>query len=186
MSDGCTNSSPAGASSETDTIAHMPRPGVRPGAISRVDRRGIHGWRIHIKRRGRDYVFLVHDHQHGDDRSRSRRAAEDRYLAELRSLPPPLRTSSSDIRSTTGVVGVSLERRIAPTGAVTDYYRAVFPNGSGGYTKRCFSVKLLGKRVAFRLACEARRQGLAQLTSQVRSDLEAEIARRAARRKRIS
>jgi hypothetical protein len=145
----------------------------------------MHGWRIYIKRRGREFTFLVHDHQHGDDRRRSRRAAEDRYLAELRSLPPPLRTSSSDIRSTTGVVGVSLERRIAPTGAVTDYYRAVYPNGSGGYTKRGFSVKLLGKRVAFRLACEARRQGLAQLTSQVRTDLEAEIARRTARRKRI-
>jgi hypothetical protein len=160
---------------------------IQPGGVSRVDRRGIHGWRIHIKRRGRDHVILVHDHQHGGDISRSRRAAEDRYFAELRSLPPPLLTSSSDVRSTTGVVGVSFARYVARSGTVTECFRAVYPNGSGGYTKRSFSVRRLGKRVAFRLACEARRQGLAQLASQLRSDLEAEIARRTARRrKRIS
>jgi hypothetical protein len=162
----------------------VPRPVIRPGAVSRVDRRGIHGWRIYIKRRGRDFTFLVHDHQHGEDRTRSRHAAEDRYLAELRSLPPPLRTSSSDIRSTTGVVGVSFARYVAATGKVTECFRAVYPNGSGSYTKRSFSVRRFGKRVAFRLACEARRQGLAQLTTQVCADLEAEIARRTARRRK--
>jgi hypothetical protein len=44
-------------------------------AISRVDRRGIHGWRVHIKRRGEDHDWIVHDHEHGG-RARAYRAAQ--------------------------------------------------------------------------------------------------------------
>lgn len=160
------------------------RPIIPPRAISRVDRRGIHGWRVYIKRRGEDYTALVHDHQHAGHRERSRRAAEQLYHAALQNLPPPLRTSSRDVRCKTGEVGVSLERQVLRSGTVYRCYRAVWPNGKGGYVKRAFSLKKYGTRVAFRLASQARRQGLARLARLLRTQLDREIARRTARRPR--
>jgi len=152
-------------------------------AISRVDRRGIHGWRVHIKRRGEDHLALIHDHQHGG-RQAARQAAQDWYLEALRQLPPPLRTSSKDVRSTTGHVGVSLQHLRRPSGAVYSSCRAIWPDGQGGYVRRSFSVKKHGHRRALALAVQARRLGLAQLAKRLRERLDVEIDKRSARRKR--
>jgi len=152
-------------------------------AISRVDRRGIHGWRVHIKRRGQDHVAIVHDHQHGG-RQAARRAAQDCYHQALRQLPPPLRTSSKDVRSTTGHVGVSLARLERPSGLVYACYRAIWPDGQGAYVRRSFSVRKHGHRRALALAVQARKLGLAQLSRRLREHLKIEIAKRTARRKR--
>ena len=167
----------------------MPRsraPVIPPGAISRVDRRGMHGWRIYIKRRGQDYTALVHDHQHQGSRQQARRAALALYLEELQRLPPPLRTSTSDVRSKTGVVGVTRERQVLRTGSVYECYRAVWPDRRGGYVKRAFSIKKYGAKVAFRLAQEARRQGLARLAEALRAELDQEVARRVALARKAS
>jgi hypothetical protein len=67
-------------------------------AVTRVDRRYIHGWRIHIKRGGKDHTALVHDHDHKGRPEHAHRAAIALYHATLQELPPPLRTLSSDPR----------------------------------------------------------------------------------------
>ena len=105
------------------------------------------------------------------------------YHAALLDLTPPLRTSASDVRNKTGVVGVSLERQTQRSGTTYVFYRAVWPKPKGGYKKRAFSLKRYGKRVAFRLAVEARRQGLAQLEDALRTEIEIEIARRQSQRR---
>ena len=150
-------------------------------AISRVDRRGMHGWRVYIKRLGQDHTGLLHDHQHGG-RAGAYRAAQARYHEALRLLPPPLCTSRSDVRCKTGQVGVSLEQLRRPSGTHYSCYRAVWPDGRGGYIKRSFSLGKHGKRRAFMLAVHARHKGLAELASSLRDRIEQEIAQRTARR----
>lgn len=157
------------------------RPVIPPRAISRVDRRYMHGWGVHLKRGGQDHVALLHDHDHGG-RAGAHRAAQAWYHQALRRLPPPLRTSTRDVRSKTGEVGVSLERQVLPNGTIYICYRAGWPNGKGGYKKRAFSIAKHGKRAAFELAVRARRQGLAQLTRSLRERIELELAQRKTRR----
>jgi len=151
-------------------------------AISRVDRRGMRGWRVHIKRLSQDHTGLLHDHQHGG-RAGAYRAAQAWYHEALRLLPPPLRTSRSDVRSKTGQVGVSFEQLRRPTGTVYSCYRAAWPDSRGGYVKRAFSLGKHGKRRAFMLAVHARQTGLAQLARSLRDRIEHEIAQRTARRR---
>jgi hypothetical protein len=160
-------------------VSPASRPVLPRRAISRVDRRGIHAWRVYLKRHGQDHLGLLHDHDHGG-RAGAYDAARAWYHDALRRLPPPLRTSSRDVRCTTGQVGVSLERQVLRTGTVYTCYRAVWPIGGGRYKKRAFSLAKYGKRVAFQLAVRARRQGLARLSASLRARIEHEIARRTA------
>lgn len=85
-------------------------------------------------------------------------------------------------RCKTGEVGVSLGRQTLSSGTLYESYRAIWPRPGGGYEKRSFSLKKYGKRSAFRLAVQARRQGLALLESALRTTLDLEIARRSAKR----
>jgi hypothetical protein len=167
---------------ESSPVPRRTLPVVPSHAISRVDRRGIHAWRVCLKRRGHAHIVLLHDHDHGGA-ARARRAAEASFLQALRFLPPPLRTSTRDVRSKTGVVGVSLERLVRPKGRVYSCYRAVWPLGRGRYKKRAFSIARYGKRKAFRLAVLAREQGIAQLARSLRERIDREIARRTTRRR---
>lgn len=155
-------------------------PPVPLRAISRVDRRGEHGWRVHIKRRGKDHVWLFPDHEYGG-RARAHTAAQA-WLghALLLKLPPPLCTSSHDVRNTTGEIGVSLLELVRPSGAVYLAYRAVWPLTNGRYKKRAFSVSKYGKRTALQLAVQARKQGVAQLAKKLRERIRLELLKRPA------
>jgi hypothetical protein len=156
-------------------VPRPPRPVIPPRAISRVDRRGIHCWRVHLKRQGVSHLIHIHDHDHGG-RAGARRVAAAALREALLTLPPPLRTSSHDVRSTTGEVGVSFERVVRPSGRVYRCYRVVWPLGNGRYKKRAFSIAKLGKRVAFKLAVRARQQGVAQLAKSLRERIQGEIS----------
>ncbi len=163
------------------TIHHVAaRPVVPHRAISRVDRRGIHAFRVHIKRRGQDHLAHFHDRDHNGKKG-AYRAALDWYHQALRILPPPLSTSSRDVRSKTGHVGVSLLRLVRRNGSVYLAYRAVWPKEHGKYKKRAFSLKKYGKRVAFQLAVRAREDGVRRLAKSLRDELDRELVRRVAR-----
>ncbi len=124
-----------------------------------------------MKRRGQDHLAHFHDRDHGG-RKGAHHAAQAWYHQTLLLLPPPLNTSSRDVRCKTGEIGVSLAHLVRPSGSVYSFYRAVWPTtGRGKYKKRAFSIKKYGEDVAFQLAVRAREDGIRRLAKTLRDNV---------------
>jgi len=78
-------------------------------------------------------------------------------------LPRPTKIKGTDIRNTTGVIGVSRIKERTRSGKVFVRYVASWLKHNGERGKESFSVGLYCEREAFRLAVIARRAALQKL-----------------------
>jgi len=146
--------------------------------ITRVDRSGMHAWRVCLKRRRRDYVEYVMD---GPEKDRLKSLIRARQVRDemLGALPPPVRFMTKDRRNTTGVVGVSEEYR--RDGQVLINYVASWSDLEGRKVRRRFSVALHGRKKALALAIDARRKALDEIVAQRKSQIDAVLGERRSR-----
>ncbi len=133
--------------------------------VRRVDRYGMHGFVMSVKRRGRCIVCYFGDRMHGG-RAAALALALRRRDELVASLPPPVKLKRTLSTNTTGVVGVHLEEQRLPSGHVVRYYGATWTELSGKRVRLRFLVSRHGEREAKRLAIKARREAVARILSQ--------------------
>ena len=139
----------AGDSVMRETTEHL---------ISRIDHNYFHGWLVSITRRGKRLEKYFSDRPHGrHDARRKARQFRDRLLA---TLAPPTKVKTRFSLNTSGVIGVTLSRDLTRAGRVAPRYLATWPTRDGRRAKVSFSIGRYGKAEAFRLAVQAREQGL--------------------------
>lgn len=126
--------------------------------IGRLEKAG-YGWRVHIKRRGREYTKYFPDGWDGPFES-LRQAIAWRDEAWLRLGPPTHAASKPTTRSSSGVLGVTREVQNTASDRVVENYRASWCDSTGRVRRRTFSVDKYGEEEAKRLALEARHAGL--------------------------
>ena len=134
-------------------------------AIARIDLPGAstHGWQVRLQRRGSRYAKYFGDRQHGGPEGSlaAARCWRDDLLRSLEELQVA-RVCRLSVRNSSGVVGVSKISVSAANGETYFFWQATWSAAPG--RRRCvkFSVKRHGDRQAFRMAVEARREGIAR------------------------
>jgi len=153
--------------------------------ISRIDQKsrnkqgiGQHGWWVRIRRDKVKYYCFFNDNKYNGDKDKSleiaimyRDAVKTRFLDNPNTMDVISGTNGMSSKNTSGIVGVNREeRKFSKNGNIynTANWRCFWPDGNGhGKSKsKSFSVLKFGEEEAFRLACEARRNGLAGLKRQ--------------------
>jgi len=133
-------------------------------AIARIDlpRASTHGWQVRLQRRGRKYGKYFADRQFGGARGayEAARAWRDELVREVGCGQRAARVCVRSSRNRSGVVGVSKVAVTGPNGERYFFWQATWCPEPG--ERRCvkFSVRRHGERRAFRMAVEARRQGV--------------------------
>lgn len=133
-------------------------------AIARIDlpEASTHGWQVRLQRRGRKYGKFFADRLHGGPREAYRRARawRDALVERLDERDPGPRVCLRSARNSSGVVGVSKVAVSASNGETYYFWQATWCPETG--QRRCvkFSIRRHGDRGAFRLAVEARREGV--------------------------
>jgi hypothetical protein len=129
--------------------------------ITRIDHRNTHGWNVRIVSDGHTHSKLFSDGVYGGKRKAldAARKHRDRLHRKLLGRPVPERREIrfGNARNTTGVVGVSLSVRQRGS-AIYEYFVATWCPKKGRQARKAFSVNIYGRREAFRLACELRRE----------------------------
>lgn len=133
-------------------------------AIARIDLpdASTHGWQVRLQRRGRKYGKFFADRLHGGSRDAYRvaRAWRNALIERLDERDPGPRICLKSARNSSGVVGVSKVAVSASNGETYYFWQATWCPEPG--QRRCvkFSIRRHGDRQAFRLAVEARRDGV--------------------------
>ncbi len=133
-------------------------------AIARIDLpdASTHGWQVRIQRRGRKYGKFFADRLHGSEREsyRMARAWRNALVQRLDEREAGPRVCLKSARNSSGVVGVSKVAVSASNGETYYFWQATWCPEPG--QRRCvkFSIRRHGDRGAFRLAVEARREGV--------------------------
>jgi hypothetical protein len=133
-------------------------------AIARMDLpdAGTHGWQVRLQRRGRRYAKFFADRLHGGARGsyRASRDWRDALIRDLEKIESGARVCIRSARNSSGVVGVSKVAVSASNGETYYFWQATWCPEPG--VRKCvkFSVRRHGDRQAFRLAVEARRDGV--------------------------
>ncbi|MCH7225749.1 hypothetical protein [Haloferula sp. A504] len=135
-------------------------------AIARIDLPGAstHGWQVRLQRRGRKYGKFFADRVHGGTREAYRvaRAWRNALIERLDERESGPRVCLKSARNSSGVVGVSKVAVSASNGETYFFWQATWCPEPG--QRRCvkFSIRRHGDRQAFRLAVEARREGVSR------------------------
>lgn len=131
--------------------------------VLRYEHHHFRGWVVALKRGGKVLdVQYFKDGRGGPEASRHRAI---RYRDQaVRRLPPPVKLKTRYSKNTTGVIGVSFVRQRTRAGNLASYYVASWRE-EGRNRKRSFSVSKYGKRRAFGLAVEARREAVERVLS---------------------
>lgn len=133
-------------------------------AIARIDlpSASTHGWQVRMQRRGVKYGKYFADRSHGGPRGAYEvaRAWRDELIERIRSEERQARVCTRSARNSSGEIGVSKISVNGPNGSVYFFWQATWCPAPG--ERRCvkFSVRRHGDRQAFRLAVEARREGV--------------------------
>lgn len=133
-------------------------------AIARIDLPGAstHGWQVRMQRRGVKYAKYFADRSHGGPREayEAARAWRDELISRIRPQETEVRICTKSPRNSSGEIGVSKIAVNGPNGSVYFFWQATWCPSPG--ERRCvkFSVRRHGDRQAFRLAVEARREGV--------------------------
>lgn len=133
-------------------------------AITRIDLPGAstHGWQVRMQRRGKKYGKYFADRQCGGPKQSYvvARAWRDALVKRLEDEAAGARICERSARNSSGVVGVSKVAVAASNGSMYYFWQATWCPEPG--QRRCvkFSVRRHGDRQAFRLAVEARREGV--------------------------
>jgi len=132
--------------------------------IARIDlpRASTHGWQVRLQRRGEKFGKYFADRQFGGARAayEAARIWRDTLLERLEEDGGGARVCLKSARNSSGVVGVSKVAVSASNGETYYFWQATWCPSPG--QRRCvkFSVRKHGDRQAFRLAVEARREGV--------------------------
>jgi hypothetical protein len=135
-------------------------------AIARIDLpgAGTHGWQVRLQRRGLKYGKFFADRLHGGARNsyRAARLWRDSLVERLVEHASGPRVCLKSSRNSSGVVGVSKVAVAARNGETYYFWQATWCPEPG--QRRCvkFSILRHGDRQAFRLAVEARREGVGE------------------------
>ena len=119
------------------------------------------GWVVTAKRRGKRFRRFFSDQPKG--RRNALRAARDFRDKLVAHLPRPTKIKRTDIRNSTGIIGVARVKERTHSGKVFVRYVASWLKHNGERGKASFSVGLYGEKEAFRLASCARRATLQEL-----------------------
>lgn len=140
--------------------------------ISRVEAksdagRTYGGWEVRIQRRGRKTAKYFGDNLFGGQRKSLLAAKEFRDSLEQAWQKYTVKelARKPSIRNRSGVVGVRRHKQIDSRGDYEFHYWywvAQWTDGHGRRRTRSFSVSVFGEDEAFRLAKEARRNGVSQ------------------------
>ncbi|BCX50166.1 hypothetical protein HAHE_40740 [Haloferula helveola] len=134
-------------------------------AIARIDlpSASTHGWQVRLQRRGEKFGKYFADRQCGGSRAsyRAAKAWRDALVERLKEQDQAPRICLKSARNSSGVVGVSKVAVSASNGETYYFWQATWCPEPG--QRRCvkFSIRRHGDRKAFRLAVEARREGVA-------------------------
>jgi hypothetical protein len=131
--------------------------------VQRVDHHHFHGWVVRFKRRG---VVVEEEYFRDVAGEEESRARAQRWRDHMEwELPPPLKYKSTDVRNTTGTVGVFEVVQPTRAGTLVRYFGANWNELDGTKRKRTFSARKYGARAAKALARAARREALARILS---------------------
>ncbi|MGI9518133.1 MAG: AP2/ERF family transcription factor [Pirellulaceae bacterium] len=140
--------------------------------ISRIDMYSASGtphggWEVRMQRRGRKYEKFFADGRHGGRRKALQAAKYYRDELEQRLKPWTVRELSRkpSARNTSGIVGVRKAYQVEESDDYVYTYTfwiAQWTDGKGKRKTRSFSVDKYGDEEAFRLAAQARSNGVNQ------------------------
>ena len=138
--------------------------------ISRIETQGksgktYGGWEVRIQRKGEKVEKYFSDKKNGGRRGALRAAKEFRDEFEKKHSKYSVEelAESPSKRNKSGVVGVRLHRQVDQRGDYEYHYWywvAQWTDGRGRRRTRSFSFHQYGEDEAFRLACEARSEGI--------------------------
>ncbi|MGE9271528.1 MAG: hypothetical protein ACQKBU_12055 [Verrucomicrobiales bacterium] len=135
-------------------------------AIARIDLPGAstHGWQVRIQRRGTKYGKYFADRSLGGPQAsyEAARKWRDALLKRIEERASGARICEKSPRNSSGVVGVSKVVVTASNGAMYYFWQATWCPEPGRRRSVKFSVRRHGDRQAFRLAVEARREGVGE------------------------
>lgn len=125
------------------------------------------GWEVRIQRRGEKTAKFFSDSLHDGNRNALNAAKKfrDELVAESRKFTVKERALTPSIRNQSGIVGVRLHQQKDHRGDFEYqywYWIAQWVDGRGQRKTRSFSVHQHGDEEAYRMACAARRKGVAQ------------------------
>ena len=125
------------------------------------------GWQVRLQRRGRATTKYFSDNQFGGQRKAL--LAAKQYRDSLEQVSAKYSVSElarkPSVRNRSGIVGVRRHKQVDHRGDFEFHYWfwvAQWTDGHGRRRTRSFAVDAFGEDEAFRLAKEARRQGVSQ------------------------
>lgn len=140
--------------------------------ISRIETVGDNGkvyggWEVRLQRRGRKTEKFFSDNSFGGKRAALQAAKEfrDSLEASLRGYTVEELAQRPSRRNRSGVVGVRLHHQKDVRGDFEYHYWywvAQWTDGHGKRRTKSFSCHTYGEQEAYRLACEARQEGIRQ------------------------
>lgn len=132
--------------------------------ITRIDDDGgsTHGWQVRVQRRGVKRSRFFSDRRHGGRRQALLKAREhrDQLLEKMPPFSRKTRARRKTSRNASGVVGVSLVTTSGKYGLRYEFWQATWSPRLGERKRVKFSIGKYGDKKAFRLARDARRDGL--------------------------
>ena len=138
--------------------------------ISRIDMRGgsgksYGGWEVRMQRKGEKIEKYFSDKKHGGRRGalQAAKTFRDEIEGQYNKYTVEELAKSPSKRNKSGVVGVRLHRQVDQRGDYEYHYWywvAQWTDGRGRRRTRSFSFHQYGEDEAFRLACEARAEGV--------------------------
>src|SRR5437764_1537301 len=105
--------------------------------IQRYEHNYFRGWVVKTKRRGRRFARYFSDRPNG--RGNALRAARTFRNRLVSTLPPPHKVKRTDVRNTTGVIGVARVKERTRSGKSLVRYVASWPRRDGSRAKATFS-----------------------------------------------
>ncbi len=139
---------------------------------------GQHGWWVRISRNKVKYDNFFNDNKYNGDKNKSlevaimyRDAVKTQFLDNPNTIDVISGTNRMSSRNSSGIVGVyRVEEKHTKSGNIHHKaaWRCFWPdgNGTGGSINKSFSIAKYGEKEAFRLAYDARINGLAGLKRQ--------------------
>lgn len=136
--------------------------------LSRIDSESTHGWFVRGYKNKKTYSKLFSDKKYGGKAESLEAASKYRdalaeELKEIPSEPRPRRVVTSDIRNSTGVLGVCRISKKTASGGVSESYSVTWRPEPGVQKCSSFSIRKYGEKEAFRLAVELRRKQMAEI-----------------------
>ena len=131
-------------------------------AITRIDlpSAGTHGWQVRLQRRGVKHRKFFADSTFGTPKQAFSAAQTWRNTLLKELTRTQARTCESSRRNNSGVVGVSKITVVSSNGTVYQFWQAPGSPTPGHRRYIKFSIKRHGDRTAFKLAVEARTEGI--------------------------